>query len=281
MKKPDENSVFKWKDFAQWRPVLEGMFGGILATPEVQARAGQADTEYGLSSVDFEKITGHSVDSLLNSDAVTEFRRLYPFIRVYHACRPTDVQIYYKKGLLPSIDVKDIQINRFREIFLSGRFPKLTEEMFQQSIEKRGSADEDLCLGIDDNWIIEFTGHYLIYGSEYLSTLVSQLPVKDVEPYLSELRKAGKPTFIEINLPNTIDYDVKDGDILELLYDMITTWIDNVAHSRAESGPLDCTFSIKRPIPPEHICGDYNPPRIPDSINGRRIYITETGEYEG
>lgn len=188
---------------------------------------------------------------------------------------------YYDKGLLPSIAVKDVQVNCFREIYLSGKFPELTEEMLQQSIEKMGKNDKDLCLIIDDRVIIERWGHYLVYGSEYLSGLVTNLPIENSqEKYLPVLREIGKPTVLRIDLPNTTEY-VSDGNLWGLIRSMITNWTYNVAHSRTKINFLDFTFSLMKSLPPEHIHSDFQPRKIRDSIlEVDKIYDAETGEYE-
>jgi hypothetical protein len=156
--------------------------------------------------------------------------------------------------------------------------------MLQQSIQEVDSIyrhpEDEICLGLDDQWIIEITGHYLIYGSEYLFCLVKQLPIQNTERYLSVLRKDGRPTFIKVNLPNASEYGVPYDKLERLFHDMILNWVYNVAHSRTESGWLDFTFSIDKPLAPKHICEHYNPTKVNDAHMGNRIYNAETGEYE-
>ena len=272
--------IFIWKAFSEWRSVLEDMYRDILA-PELEAKVRQSatDIKYGDDTETFEKLSGHSIDSMITKEKIDEFRQRYSHIRVYHGCRTTDVQSYYEKGILPSIALKDVQVARFREIFLSGRFPELTEEMLQQSIETVGPKSEDLCLVIDDRFIIEYCGHYLIYGSEYLSNLVSQLPIKNIEPYRSELRKIGKPTFFGINLLNTTEY-ISDGIIWILISEMLTRWIYCMAHSSTQSHYFDCTVSLTKPLLAEYIYSHYHPTKIVDPLMRNKIYNAETREYE-
>jgi hypothetical protein len=35
-----------------------------------------------------------------------------------------------------------------------------------------------------------------------------------------------------------------------------------------------------KPVSPDHMCGRFHPARIPDPHMRRRVYVTETGEYE-
>ena len=272
--------IFIWKAFREWKSVLGDMYRDIL-TPELEAKVRQSatDIKYGDDTETFEKLSGHSIDSMITKEKIDEFRQRYSHIRAYHACRTSDVQSYYEKGILPSIALKDVQLARFREIFLNGDFPELTEEMLQQSIEKVGPKDEDLCLVIDDRFIIEYCGHYLIYGGEYMGNLVSQLPIENIEPYRSVLMKIGKPTFIKINLPNINKY-ASNGNIWELNSEILTEWLYNIANSRMESRFLDFTFKINEALSPKHIYTHYHPIKIVDPLMGYKTYNAEMGEYE-
>lgn len=274
---PQHNSIFIWKSFREWKPSIEDMFNDIL-TPEfeVEVRKNAIYIEYCNGQIECEKLIGKSIEDMAQQK-ISDFRQRYSHIRVYHACRTDDVSSYYKKGLLPSIAVKDVQVNRFREIFLKSDFPELTEEMLQQSVKKIGSKSGDLCLAIDDKHIIEFAGHYLIYGSEYLTNLVTQLPIEKPQQKLFPiLRNIGKPTFIEIDLP--IDY-VDDIELFDVIVRMITEWVYLIAHSKTESCSFDCTFSLLEPLSSVHICSHYHPTKIKDPLMGYKVYDVESGKY--
>jgi len=278
-----ENSrVFMWKAFGEWKSSLKDMFGDIL-TPELEAKVkhNRAIVEYCDDPEAFEKLAGHSIDLMVTTEKINEFRQRYSHIRVYHGCRPIDVQSYYEKGLL-LCDMNAL-VDRFREIFLSGDYPELTEEILQKSIKEAApysvGRDGESCLHIDDRFLVEYCGHYLIYGSEYLSGLINHLPIENAkkDQYLFALREIGKPTFLEINLPNTTEY-IEDGIIYQIIQEMLTGWTFCLAHSRTESCLFDCTFTLNKPLLPKHICSHYHPRKITDT--GYKIYDAETGEYE-
>lgn len=274
--------LFVWKDFQKWKPALEGMFPDIL-TPELEAKVRHhtPPVKYRNDSELFELFSGRSPEEIVTADKISEFRGLYSHIRVFHGCRPVDIQSYHTRGVM--LRRREEQVQRFREIFLSGRFPGLSETMLQQSIAKLKGSDPDgtVDLGLDDEWIIDMSGQFLIYGSEYLHNLVSQLPAdrEKRDQCHAELRRIGTPTFLLIDLPNTPEY-ASDGYVSQLLPDMLMTWVYNVAHGRMDSGPLDFTFTIRRTLPPEYICGCYTPPRISDPHMKPKVYVTTTGEYE-
>ena len=256
------------------------MFKDIL-TPELEAKAKLNVANIDGYKSDCEELIAQTLEDIITTEKINEFRRRYSHIRGYHACRPIDDQSYYQNGLKPLC--KEEQTKHFRNIFLNGDFPEITEEMLQESIKKVKEKDNDLCLVLDDRDIIEFSGHYLIYGSEYLTNLVTQLPIENSqEKYFPVLRKIGKPTIFKINLPNTTEY-VSDYRILEVIESMITEWVYCLAHLKTENHiyPND-GLSFLKPILPEHICSDYSPKKIKDPIlEVGEIYDTETGRYIG
>ena len=275
-----ENSrIFMWKAFREWRSALEDMFGDILnAELETKVRQNAESIKYWDEQMTCEELIGQPMDSIVTDNKIDEFRQRYSHIRAYHACRTADVSGYYERGILPLCT--EAQADRFRSIFPRDKFPELTEDMLQQSIKKISvGIDRELYLVIDDRQIIERAGHYLIYGSEYLTKLVTQLPIENSqEKYFPVLRKIGKPTFIEINLPNTTEY-VSYGFIEVVIRYMITRWFYAIAHPRMESCIFGPDILLNKPILPEHVCSHYHPRKITDPLMRNKIYDAETGEY--
>ena len=273
------SSVFVWKAFAEWRPFCLDIFGDVL-TPDLEAKVRQNAKDLQKGHIGLAELIDHPIGSDAADDRIADFRRRYSQIRVFHACRPDDVASYYEVGLL--CGDKIALIERFRTIFLNGDFPEITEEMLQRSIQEQVRYSDEggiLYLALDDKWMISYCGHYLIYGSEYLGGLVTQMPTKNLERYRAALRKRGKPTFLEINLPSTPDYGVTDEVILALLDEMLKEWACRTCEPNSESSMLDFTICSSKQIPAENIFSHYYPRRIRDPLNGQGIYDAETGEY--
>ena len=281
MVSPENNRIFIWKDFTEWKPVLEGMFSDILTTDFIDIIRQNESCIEGDDDGSFEKLIKEEMSSIITLEKVSDFRNQYSHIRVYHGCRPVDVQSYYRDGIKPCEEMREIQIDRFREIFLSGDYPELTEEMLQKSIEIADNHPHapGVHLCIDDNCMIEWYAQYLIYGSEYLCGLVSNLPVENVEKYRAVLRGIDKPTFLVIDLPNTIDF-VKDYDVCKILDRMLRQWVYNIAHNGTKTGTFDFGCVIMKALPPEYICSHFYPRKIRDDLMGNKIYDSETGEYD-
>lgn len=259
------NRIFIWKEFREWKPVIEDMFSDILTSElKVKIKQNQTVVKYYDDPEAFKKLTGQSIDKIITAEIISKFRQRYSHIRVYHGCRPADTQSYYEKGILPSVELKDVQVNRFRELFLNDNYPELTEKMLQQSIEKIPKKEDELSADIDDRWLIEHGGLFLIYGSEYLGNLVRNLPIENIEKYRSVLRKIGEPTMLECNL-NTAKY-VSDVQIRHIIERMLTEWTACLAHSETEPHLFGLTFELSEPLLP---CSHYHPRKISDPFMGR------------
>lgn len=282
MKSLNNSRVFVWKAFSEWKLSIEDMFKYIL-TPELTAKVKRNATsiESRDNQTECEEFIGKSFDSIISYQKIDEFRQVYPHIRTYHACRPINVDSYYQRGIL--ILSKDIQVERFRSIFLTGKFPELTEDVLQMCIKKAApysvGNNGELCLAIDDRHLIELCGHYLVYGSEYLSRLVTKLPFNNIDKYRFVLRDLGKPTIIKVDIPNVTEH-LSDPEIYTLFSRMIMEWLYITAHPKEASCHFDYTLSFRESIQPEHIHSHYHPVKIPDPFTGYKIYNVKTGEYE-
>ena len=277
-KNSENKRVFVWKNFTEWKPVLEGMFSDILTADFIdRIRQNKSRIEYHDDPI-FEELANREMPSIITPEKITDFRQLYSHIRVYHGCRPVDVKSYYRDGIAPCEEMRKIQIDRFRSIFLNGEYPELTEEMLQKSVKMTHNPDIGSYFVLDDNFMIEGHGHYLIYGSEYLCGLVSNLPVENIEKYRSVLRKIGKPTILEIDLPNIIDL-APDERIRKILERILGEWMHNIAYDETRAGIFNLPWGVPKTLPPEYICSHFSPREIRDSLMGNKIYNTETGEY--
>src|SRR5437867_4360730 len=132
--------LFRWKDGASWRPLLE----------KTQGRR-QTRT------------------SILDA-----FRHLYRGIEVYHGCRPVDVSDYYRQGL--RLGDRQALTQMARTVFLSGEFPEIDEARFEVALKRLSGIDNGVAfVMLDDRYLLQRCGHYLIYGSEHMCGIAAQL----------------------------------------------------------------------------------------------------------
>lgn len=197
----------------------------------------------------------------------SRMRTAFDGVLVYHAARPRDVVTYYKRGLVLGSHAD--QKARAREIFLSGEFPELTEGSL-------AAAEDDIIPPIDDGrafvsldatGFIEYAGHYLIYGSEYLCGLAAGLTTVHGRDYRQVLKRFGIPTVFRLRLP------------FEAISESDASQLAQVLHSQRRRGrsglaapTIDFTFRLRQALPPECVLGHYHPDQVLDPLLGMNPY---------
>ncbi|MFA6025548.1 MAG: hypothetical protein WC727_03840, partial [Ignavibacteriaceae bacterium] len=177
-----------------------------------------------------------------DSEFLQYFKNTYSHLLTFHGCRPSDILSYYKYGLLV-LDV-ELQNKYYEKMFLNKNFNKVTLDDFNFAIStlKKEKRENELYLAIDDKELIEFAGHYLIYGSEYIMCLAAILSERIGIDYKASLREIGKPTVFKIKLPV---YLVNDKDISHMFKYLFRLWIYNTVHKTNFMKSLDHSFLIK------------------------------------
>jgi len=148
----------------------------------------------------------------------------------------------------------------------------VTPNLVQGAIEdmaKSYKREGYVYFGLDDRFLIDHCGHYLIEGSEYLQGLASFIERETGGELKSELRRYGKPTIFEVRIPLSA---IQESELKELAFDLLHTWAYNLAHNSSHSYKLDFGIELDQGLPPDHIIGHYYPGEIPDPSNGYKIY---------
>jgi hypothetical protein len=193
-------------------------------------------------------------------------KKEYTHIRGYHACRPIDFDSYYKNGLriLNLVDLKPIAVN----IFCS-HFPDLTPKDITEGFEYVNGETRQgfLYFAIDKRELLTYSGHYLIYGSEFLHGVAVYLRGKHGYNYSSILKNMGIPTIFECNIP--IEY------LNQSTIDDLDSILQKYVNSNLKTSPrIDFSLIISKPINSDLIVNHSHPKRIPDPINQMMIYIS-------
>lgn len=185
-------------------------------------------------------------------------------VRVFHAARPADPQSYYRTGLQLANYVEQETIAR--RIFLNERFPEVSESRLAAAIAELTNFDNHRAfVSLDSTDFLESAGHYLIYGSEYLCSIAALLGGVRLQ---QELKRHGRPTIFQLTLP--FDF-VSDSDLGELA-DVVGRELAGVRRGRLPL-PIDFTFRLNRPLPPECVLAHEHPQRIIDPLQGFVPYI--------
>lgn len=275
------DKLFEWKDYISWNKKLEAIYPSLLTSALIKkARKSKHSIESHFFTP-FCSLSGLSEEEILTPVHQKLFRGNFPFLRVYHACRPINPEVYYEKGLL--VNTPQRLFATFCEIFLGSNLPYLKKSHLQKIFESESSNPElidngELYVGLDDRHLIKFCGHYLIYGSETLHAWALKLPGGHNDYYRSILRSVGRPTMFCINLPNTKRY-VPDFYIEELLKNVFSSWMYNTANSVTDNYKLSFTIKIKENLSPSKIHSHYFPEQIPDQHYHLKIYDSTTGKH--
>ena len=123
--------------------------------------------------------------------------------------------------------------------------------------------------GLDDRFLINHCGHYLIEGSEYLQGFAAFIERKIGGDPKREFRKYGKPTVFELRIPISF---VSEGELRGFASELLQTWAYNTAHSRNDPYELDFGIEVDRGVPPDRIMGHYHFERIPEPSNSFEDY---------
>ncbi|MDL2314063.1 hypothetical protein LJC36_03685 [Desulfovibrio sp. OttesenSCG-928-C14] len=167
----------------------------------------------------------------------------YTHIRGYHACRPIDPSLYYKKGIMALH-------NDLRRQSAVHVFQRKLEDIIENEDESFAKETSQVYFTAFKEELIESSGHYLCYGSEYLASIASGFDRNIYGKYHNILLKTGTPTIFICDVP--IDFISA-----ELLDDLISSY-----------NPKDTNlgFWINQTLPPEFIVAHEHPSRIFDPL---------------
>jgi hypothetical protein len=220
-----------------------------------------------LDDIIFE-VTGETTN--IKEWTADRLREEYRAFRASHATRTNDLAQFYRTGLrcLRAEEIED----RARSIFLNGRFNYATEDRIREAIDDiearktSGGREGRLYFCADERSLITRSGgsgHYLVYGSEYLYCLgIRVLSEWEAKRALKEI---GRPTMLVCDIPMHLmrPHTLQEfaGSILEFLF------CELVGRESYALGPgSGSALSLTVDLPPEHIFGHYHPAKIHDPL---------------
>ncbi len=188
----------------------------------------------------------------------------YPYIRAYHACRPTNIEGYYKSGLLPA-DPKLLN-DLATEYFLKP--PRITLETLNRAVkvvEEGPPRGGYIYFALDDRILTISSPYYLTYGSEYLGVIASELQRMTGENCPAFLKTICIPKIFVCDLPISIvapSVHHLSGRLVECLF-------EEYVRPHGEVPSIDFTFTIPVDLPPSVIVSHYHPEMSPTKGIGR------------
>ncbi|WP_260292398.1 hypothetical protein [Sedimenticola hydrogenitrophicus] len=267
--RPDAPSdVWNHRDYGSWKTSIWGLIEDF-ATPEVVESFLAAPPEDIVSDDPswleeiVHRVRNEAFD--MKSLLANRLRERYSAIRAVHGTRTDDVERFYGEGLKP------LQPEKFhrqaRLLFLQGKFPELNESSLQAAIHQVGSdlREGRVYFEANEEMLLTYCGHYMIYGSEYLTSLAAQIGSK--RDYRQVLTTYGKPTVLVCDVPLELisDYTLEEfsGWSLEALFQELLEGSDFQINPSRGAG-----FCIRSRLDPHCIVGHYHPESIRDPLTG-------------
>ena len=269
----ESSEIFGWKDFRDWQDFVGETFSKkTLNALEEKIRGRKSEFRYVDDPSAFIEVYKALGDfSELFEELLNRFYERYAFLRMYHCCRPISVESYYNSGI-KVLNISEMN-SRFQRIFLGNpKYPLVTPDLVQAGIEDMAKSYRRhgyVYFGLDDRYLINHCGHYLIEGSEYLKSLAAFIERKIGGHLKSELRGHGKPTVFELQIPISV---IPEGELRVLASELLQTWAYNIAHSKDDPHELAFCIDFDRGLSSDHIMGHYHPEKIPDPSNGHEFY---------
>ncbi|MFC1969729.1 hypothetical protein ACFLVV_00740 [Chloroflexota bacterium] len=196
-------------------------------------------------------------------DLLQEFQQTYSKVIMFHGCRTEDVGSYLRDGFLP-LDV-DKQMQKARDLFLTDRYPQITEGQFSAAASECNDVyrQQGIFFSLDETVLINWSGHYLVYGSEYLQCVAAELTRATGVECEETLRNIGVPTMFVCDVPLSL---IQRDRMWHLLVELIRL----EPYAAGEERPsIDFTFKFAGPIPADVIRSHYHPTCIWDQSDSK------------
>lgn len=272
---PDD--VFCYPLVSTWRDRIWSTLADVI-TDDVRAEFMRCPPDY-VASDDLTwldglvlRVSGKTVD--MKDLVATRLAREFRAFRAAHGTRTNDLAQFYERGLrcLRAEEVDD----RARRLFLNGQFKYATEQRLQAAIDELGARvasggrEGRLYFCADEQSLISThgsSGHYLVYGSEYLFCL--GMRVTSTSETRRVLKAIGRPTMFVCDIPISLmrrsTLREFGGMVIEFLFCELVDDPDCQALSWGAGSAL----SLNADLPGEHIVGHYHPASVYDPFWAR------------
>ena len=192
---------------------------------------------------------------------VHEFLESFTHIRAYHACNTDNPASYYEHGLLP-LEI-ELANHHAKQFILSLGIPDLTPDIIEcvfDELSKSREIDQGK-VWFELNWrsLVEECGHYLLYGSEYVTAVMALLQSRTGYSCRELLLNRGLPTVFECDIPITFLSETWKTDICRMI---IRETINSLEIEGFEPGADSGGICIREKLPPEFIVRHFHPEHV-------------------
>lgn len=241
--------ILNLKDETSWEPLVRKTLNEILGPSYASIVIGNPDKiKYRDSEEEACNLFSHEIsrDDLVEA-VMQKVSKNFTEVIAYHGCRPEAVCNYYENGIMP-LSPLEAQ-SKFRNLFSDyASLDEINKAIDFVSINTREGMVYTV---LDDRVFYESSGHYLIYGGEYMYCLAVHLP-GNREINGDILKKQGKATVFACKLPFLLMPDRE-----ELTRFMLSDHFFRIAHTRDEVFISHFGIVLNGKIHPKFIINHY------------------------
>lgn len=257
-------SVWTWEELDSWEGHFWSLMKDVLAPNVVRAFAASppeyvvGDNLSWLDAIVYD-VSGEHVET--KAVLAERLRKQFDALRAYHGTRTNCLENFYGRGLVPLHASEFAQ--RAYELFLTPEFPELTQKHLDDAIAYVGTATREghLYFCIDKRELTDHCSHYMLYGSEYLLAIASN--INGLRNYRHVLKRDGIPTVFVCDVPLASlregTLQAFSGQALKVMFERVLD--ANYAHPQQHLGS---GISTTVPLPADHIVDHFHPTGLRD-----------------
>jgi len=256
---PAPSNTWDYQAYGTWRDEIWNLLRPIVdnrVKDAFLAKAPEYVVSDDLSWLDriVRSVRRHDVDS--KGFLCEQLYERYDTLRALHGTRTADVASFYREGLRPLDALAAHQ--QAEKIFLGGDYPELSKAVLDQAIKSVRSPLREgrVFFEANERMLIEHCGHYMLYGSEYLTAIAAHLG--GPRNYRQILKTRGSPTLFvcDVPLPLIPGHTLQEfaGIALATVFQELLDGPEFEPHPWHGAG-----FYIQKPLPPSSIIGHYHP----------------------
>jgi hypothetical protein len=187
-------------------------------------------------------------------------------LRAFHGCRVADAGVFYRQGLRLNDPAKlEAEVRRIvaEEEDLAWLRPTIESKIAQFDARERDTGRLYVCA--DDQPQLDRIGHYMLYGSEWITALLGFSAH-------ATLRRRGVPTMLELDLPFKLATGCTRREFARKL---LQEWVRVLLDSPTFVPELDFTVVLRTDLPPDMVVGHYHPKALKDPFSHFTTFQTE------
>lgn len=171
-------------------------------------------------------------------------------LRTFHGCRVPDAGVFHREGLRRNNPAELEALARrlvAEDDDLAWMRPKIEAMIAEFDDRERDTGRLYVCA--DERPQLDHSGHYLLFGSEWLQCLLGWGAHRALKRY-------GTPTVVEVDLP--FDW-ASEGTRREFARHLLQEWTRVFVMGETFSPALDFSVILRRDIPAEKVVGHSHP----------------------